>query len=400
MSHGHARSYVVFDVGDTTVGVGLAVCGVAGCSILWQQRVRYVYEVADEYARYERAMLAALLDISMNLVAEGVRIAGTNPAFDVKHAIVVCVVAPPWFRSIVQVGTKRSDQVVAVTHSLLDEVRAALYTGLLDDVDTKKWCHVMGAPEPLEQVDLRTRLDGYEVPIRGERAHEVELTSYSAVISQRVAHNIRDILERTLPNHEHHIITSTRLLLQRAQTRCEHVRAGGCVIELGGRVSNLALIREGCLVATVPFPHGSDHVLQALAPRAASALEAQGVYELQTHDVRDPIDFSALPEALRIPLLAWHSEVVRASGDAADGITLPRQALLIAGSLWRPVMSAVLTQPFLQVGVRKQAGFTVCTCLTAPATTGVGSAHDERLELLLAAVDGAASAPGGAGAIL
>ena len=48
------RSYALFDIDASSVGVALAIRGPEGPTLLWHTRLEYAYQGVTDYARYER----------------------------------------------------------------------------------------------------------------------------------------------------------------------------------------------------------------------------------------------------------------------------------------------------------------------------------------------------------
>jgi hypothetical protein len=206
---------ILFDVGATSVAVGIVHHGATGAELLWHSRVAYAFEVYDDYDRYKRTMFATLLDIGMQLMSDGVRAARAKaPAFKVDNAGVACVLSPPWFFAFVQTAVEEREKRFTVTQATIDALhRQAVVQAHAEQSSFASWAELVGDYTILEHVVQEVKLDGYRI---AQWAHKhvnaIALNAYYTTVGQDVHTRVQDILERVLPNHDAQIYSSTALV--------------------------------------------------------------------------------------------------------------------------------------------------------------------------------------------
>ncbi len=390
-SKGSARSYALFDIGASSIGVGLGVCTVSGVALLWHARIDFAFLREEDYVRYEKSMYAALLELGMRMVSEGVSVASRNPQFTMRALSVTCVFGPPWFLGSVIEDGKSAHTPFAITHGSTDELHATMFKSFLATAESVSWSQVMGAPELLEQHDLGVWLDGYPVTAYKEReARECRIRTYLALAAQSVTEHVRDILHRVVPNHTLTITSSTWIFIQgvRAHNLCTQKRHS-ILIDIGGQLSNIILIRNGVCVGTKTIPYGENDLLLAIAPDAANAREAYGAYTVYEKQYSIINPQTKHTDAFEAAGAVWQTAIVEALGILSQGVTIPRTVLLSAAEFYAPY-ARFLTKPVWLPGIRSEQSFEVTEYpIRVPerAQSTIGTHTDERLVLFLKTVD-------------
>ena len=146
-----AQSLVVFEISTSSVSASLGVRDTQSTRLLWSKRLEYSFERTDEYAHYTKSMYAALLEVGMALLNDGVRIAQRDSAFSIRHAHVHCVLSPPWFFAAVRSASRTYEKRRQVTHSMQDELKGQLCNEVLQQPEYTAWTAVSGIGEIMEQ---------------------------------------------------------------------------------------------------------------------------------------------------------------------------------------------------------------------------------------------------------
>jgi hypothetical protein len=389
--HGAVRSYALFDIGASSIGVGLGICSAAGAEVLWYARTDFAFLREQEYVRYEKSMYATLLELGMRMMSEGMSAASRNSQFTVRGLQVTCVLGPPWFLGTVTEETVRQDTAVAVTQAMIDSVHAKMVAAFLETPERASWSEVMGSPELLEQYDLGVWLDGYPVSVyKDQVVREVHVRTYLAVVAQSVNEHVRDILHRVMPNHTVSLTTATRLFVQGVRTHevCATKRSV-VLLDVGGQITNSILIRHGICVGTKTIPYGENDLLRAIAPQAANAKEAHGaytVYEKQHSMINPQTTHSAEFEEAGTQ---WQSAVVESLIALSEGVLIPRTVFLSAADFYAPY-ARFFSKPVRLPGIRTEQSFEVMrypTQVVYGVQGTIGTNTDERVLLFMRAVD-------------
>jgi hypothetical protein len=357
-------------------------------TLLWHTRLEYAYERTDAYEHYVKAMYATLLEAGMALLNDGVRIAQRDASFEIRHAAVSCVLAPPWFFAGVQSTTRTSEKRRIVTHGMLDEMRGVLCGTVQQQPEYLAWAEVSGVGELLAQHDIARYVDGYHiVGTREYEAQECSLTTYLAFAPQAVLRQVEEIMRRVLPNHQLHLHTSTQLLAFQRLREAKRDLHREILVEVGGQITSVAVIERGVLAGVATCPVGSHHFIRACAPRAKSFDEAVGLAQAALSTAGD--DLGKLSDQPITVLGEWIDHVHTAIAVATNGVTPPANATLAVRSEWYQVYAQTLASSWVQSGIRESRGLTVTPAEQDPpeeASTTLGTHADTHLYTLACAL--------------
>lgn len=353
------KAIAVFDVGSASIGVGIAVRTPEGVRMPWSIRLSYAYQHDLDYTRFKRSMLAALLEGSMRLTSEGIRAAQELESFSVQELVPICVLSPPWFIGSVQSGRVSKEQGMSVTDVLVAKLEEEARSGFSAHKNTTSWRDVMGRDtEIIDEYRIRVELDGYRVTnYSGKKAHSVGVTTYIACAPQSVLREMREVLEKTLPNHATEFRTSTSVAYRALEV--QNLTEGSLlVVELGGEITAVSLIRNGGLSSTSIFPMGTNHVLRTAFPTITGFAEARGRLETLTPSGTQK-GTPPVPNGLTKSLAEWHAHVAESVTELVEGVTPPRNVVLLCDTLWKDWFLPRLREPWKQPGMRQEVGFFV-----------------------------------------
>jgi hypothetical protein len=378
-----AHSYALFDIGASGIGVGLAVCNAKKAELLWYTRMEYAFVRGADPVRYEKSMYAALLEVGMTMVSEGVRVAKHHPLFNVHGLTVTCIMAPPWCLGTVIEQVHSGSKPFEITHGIIDKMHAAMFTSFLDTPECIEWRASMGDPELLEQCDVHVLLDGYPVLTYEKRVvHEFTLRTYMALVTQSVAEHVQDIVHRVVPNHTISITSSTRLFTQSLiAADAAKPAEDALLVEVGGQVTSVSIVRNGSLCGSRIVPYGTHDLLLAIAPDATTSKEAHDAYTvyLKQRTANDHPHSEGYEKAGA----QWQAALLEEMVILSQGVTLPKKALLSASGFQEPY-TEFLARPTIVPGVRTEQSFDVV--LYPPISdkndqkSSLGSNTDERLQ--------------------
>jgi hypothetical protein len=173
-----------------------------------------------------------------------------------------------------------------------------------------------------------------------------------------VVDQVADITTRVLPNHLVRLATSTYLFSVAGEHLLPENAARAILVEVGGQVTAVSLLRDRVLARTVAIPLGSNALLRAAAPQAASLDEANSKLKM-LFDTRAGGGENELPKAVVAALKEWREAVFDAVVSLMHGVTPPKAALLGAGETWYRSYADALGTAWKQPSVRMNASFDV-----------------------------------------
>jgi hypothetical protein len=271
-----------------------------------------------------------------------------------------------------------------VTHAVLDELRAEGYQSFLKEEDTAAWLGVMGVPEPLEQIEQRTLLDGYATTVTEKRSvHSLMLHLYLSIIPQTVLEHVQDIIRRVLPNHEISFSSSMRSLLPAIAEVRSPLSKRGVLVEVSGQMTNVGIVDDGVLLAVRTIPHGTHDILRAVAPSARSLQEAASKFTTVA-PTEGSGTVSSVPPELATACTEWRTAAQQAIADLCDGVLSPTHVYLTAPDGYYPVLADAMGKPYVQPVVRTERAHTVVRlAIPEGERPPIGLVADTRLDLFL-----------------
>ena len=234
-------------------------------------------------------------------------------------SILVCL-ASPWYASQVRVAKLTRQTPFVVSKAMLDDMISRELKAF-----TEEELKQAGTADPLRQIEARTiavKLNGYPTtaPL-GHSASELELALFLAVSSEKIQKGIEDVLEHFY--HKRKVIVSSFLSTTYlvARTLLPHEEEY-ILIDVGGEVTDVSLVRDGTLFQTVSFPKARNSVIRLLAQKLGrSKEEAASFWQLSLEGKLDgPVAEScaaALKEAKKEWLGAFSAALFSISNDLA-----------------------------------------------------------------------------------
>jgi hypothetical protein len=389
-TRGNYPYLAVFDIGATSIGVGVSHTAGGVTSLVWSARIEYSYQAYDEYTRYERTMYSTLLEVSMKLMSEGVRaVRAVRPDFSTHHMRVACVLEAPWFWGAVGSATLTKEKPFTMTADILAELEEQAYREVTAAQESKSWHGVVGESEILERERQELLLNGYVVT-SPEHDHVVSAVTavYFGLVSSAVKKQIVQILERVIPHHDIRFGTSTHVLASYYRTTVG-VGSGHrlFLVEVEGRITSVASINRGVLTRVSTLPLGTNQILHAAAPEALSTEEARSTL-LVAYKPRETDPSAPIPEPITAACDAWREAVLAEFTRHSNGVVPPDRVLLMVGKRWFPILAPVLSAPWQMPSIRKERALTVTPFLelipdpVAQKQSGTPQeSHDSRLRL-------------------
>ncbi len=357
---------VVFDIGATSVGVGLSQCHAQGNTLLWYARLEYSYQAYDDYHRYVRSMYSTLLELGMKLTSEGLPFARAhNASFKASDLSVHCVISPPWFFAGVAESTRSVERAFMADETVLAELHTEGLTDIVERPACRSWQEVVGEFKQIDVLDQATYLQGYPIKNwRQKMVNEMSVITYHAIVGIETLDQIHEILDRVLPHSTAHVHTSTRLLAKLFhQTLWQGETAQAILIEVLGQITSISTVRRGSLVHVRTIPTGTNSILRAAAPNAISMREAQSTFEVfRKTKSGGETDELELPAVVREALEAWYVAVRDEIVDQSDGVTPPELTMVLVGNNWNEFLLPLLQRPFLVPGIREERPLVVRPC--------------------------------------
>lgn len=247
------RTRVLFvDIGSTSVALGAVVFSKEGHPHIEKIISSKIQVLSDlSFEKFEKEMQKSL-NISISQMLK-------EHPFPIDRIEVH--LASPWYASQVRNAKLSRPTPFSVTKKVLDDMmtrEAKLFSE--EELGGDK----EGALKVLESMVMKVKLNGYEVkdPI-GVSAKDLEFSIFVSVAPTEVISGIEKIIER---HYRKPIRFSTFLASSYLVVRDYFHQPGQyLLVDIGGEVSDISLVRDGSLVQSVSFPRGRNFMLRKLS---------------------------------------------------------------------------------------------------------------------------------------
>ncbi len=273
-------------------------------------------------AELEKNMLAA--------VAEALA-AMQNKHLGSPDSVQVCL-ASPWYASQVRLAKLTRTTQFTVTKSILDDM-VARELKAFTEVEVK---NNSNPSDPLRAIESRTiavRLNGYDTrePI-GHVVSELELSLFLAVASDKLLNGIEDVIEHVFPKRRVTFVSFLSTTYLVARTLLPH-EDEYLLIDAGGEVTDVSLVREGALFQTISFPQGRNAVVRRLADALnRSKEEAASMWKLSEEGKLDGTVAQAAAFALKEARREWLEAFSKALFTISNDLSIPHTILITVDS--------------------------------------------------------------------
>ncbi|MFA6535996.1 MAG: hypothetical protein WCT25_01030 [Candidatus Paceibacterota bacterium] len=267
-----------------------------------------------------------------------------------------CILSSPWFASETKRLVMRQDKPFEVTPNLVAKLIEGEESRFLTVEEASDFGEHGGRQMvKLEKHVIQLKLNGYETAKPyGKEADELALTLFLSVAPADLLQKIQEMVAReflgVLPKFHTFTLSSFSAL-----RNIFHSETDFLLVEIGGEVTEIWLVRDGILHEAVSYPLGGNSLVRAVA-KAAGAPNSVAISSIKMHqerlvnspteEVKTPL---ALKEANEETKLAWLRQFDSALKRLGANEVLPEKLFLITHEefmetlvLW--VKSAKFTQ--------------------------------------------------------
>jgi hypothetical protein len=171
--------------------------------------------------------------------------------------------ASPWYASQVRRAKMSRPTPFVVSQVMLDEMIAKELKAFTDEEVAASYN--AGQPiRPIESQIVQVKLNGYPTasPV-DDSARDLELSLFLSVAPE---HTLKKV-EETIGKHYHKPIAFSSFLSASFLVSRDHFphEEGYLLIDVGGEITDVSLVRDGALMQTVSFPLGRNFILRKLS---------------------------------------------------------------------------------------------------------------------------------------
>lgn len=274
---------------------------------------------------------------------------------------IVCVLASPWYLSETRVVKMSREHSFAFTSSIADEMLQKEIASL-NALYEKKYSGAKSSPEVIEHHVMGVSLNGYLVdePI-GMRSRSVEMHMVISMSPKLCLDKIRETISSTF--HHIPVTFSSFSVCSYLAVREKYVTPDSyLLLDIGGEVTDVAIITRGILKASLSFPFGKrtffKYICTKLEIEQRDAVELFNLYSAGTLSDRKKKKVEPLFQSIEN---SWGEAFRGCVGTLPHTLKLPGTIFLTADSDIREwFKNVVCNEPFIQSMVSEHK----CTVIT------------------------------------
>ena len=239
--------------------------------------------------------------------------------------------ASPWYASQVRKAKMSRPTKFVVSESMLNDMIGREHTAFAGEEMAASY----NAGEPLRSIESQVvdvKLNGYVVPAPvGMSARELELSLFLSVAPERTLKKIEELIIGQIqkPIFFHTFLSASFVV---TRERFPH-EDGYLLIDIGGEVTDVSLVREGALVQSVSFPMGRNFILRKLANGLKRSIpEALSMCTLYAENkVEEPVK-TQCTDILKEAKDQWLDAFQKTLFSVSNELSIPNTILLSVGT--------------------------------------------------------------------
>jgi hypothetical protein len=241
---------------------------------------------------------------------------------------IVCVLASPWYISETRVIKMKREHSFIFKKSVADELLEKEISGLVESYQ-KKYTGVEGTSEVIEHHIMGVSLNGYTVddPL-GKHTKAIEMNMIISLSPKLCLDRIRETLLKTF--HGIKIEFSSFIVSSYLAVRDRYVTASSyLLVDVGGEITDIAIVGEGVLRTSLSFPFGKNtllkHICQELSIDKRDARELFTLFTSNTLEEKKRNKILPLFTSLEN---SWNEAFMQAVGTLSSTMTVPSTIFL------------------------------------------------------------------------
>jgi hypothetical protein len=246
---------LVFDIGSSSVGGALFVSEPSGVpKIVMSVREPIPLEMEASFERFLSLAMKSLHNVAHRIFSARLG----------APARIVCVLSSPWYVSQNRIISMSQEAPFNFTTKLADSL-IKKEISLFEEEYLKKYTDVGSSARLIEFKNIKTTLNGYETsqPLN-QKAQELEMAIFIAVSGEQVLKNIEDTINKTF--HTKNIKFCSFSMVSFSVVRDMFVEHEGfLLIDLGGEVTDVSMIKKNTLRESVSFPMGTNFIIRGVS---------------------------------------------------------------------------------------------------------------------------------------
>lgn len=316
-------TFAVFDIGNNSI-VGDIVKGSinenghSALVLLGSERAQIPLDERVSFETLLKKMIRAVSVIAEHL----------SKKMSLSNLPVHVVLASPWYISQTKIVTIKKDGIFTFS----EEVKKDIINKEAEDfknIISKKSGSGEKKLSTVESEIMHISLNGYETtnPI-GNKVNEVKLAIYSSVVQEKIKNNLQDKITEFFP-HAEIIFHSFPLAYFYAVKELFPEKKNFLMVDVGGEITEVSLVRRGILIETFSFPLGRNFLIRRIASGQKRTIsEAESLNSLLLEDSLSMESKEKLSLIVAAAKTEWISEFGKALANLSGELYVPNEVFL------------------------------------------------------------------------
>ena len=291
---------------------------------------------SPDFKHIERHTKKAIRELSEELYKN-------YPAF--KPGVVFVVVSSPWYSSETKVVKVSRKDPFVITKDLLEGVMADEVELFLKKIGKNS----SAAAEEMEILDkeiMRFVVNGYPIknPLK-KTTSELSFSIYLSAVKKNFLNNLQETLSHFFGSAEIKIV-SEPFALYKILSEMVNSEEGFLVVDVGGEVTEVYLIRNGILEDVKNFSWGENLVVRRLASSMKVELgEALSFFKADNSgDLKEGMSEKIAP-AVEGVCTEWQNFLSESLSEMGKNVPLPQTLILLGGIAGSDVLKKCVNSP-------------------------------------------------------
>lgn len=244
---------------------------------------------------------------------------------------IVCVLASPWYISETRNIKMSKEHSFIFTKKIVDELLEKEMVSL-DALYKNKYGDIESIPEIMEHPILGISLNGYLVddPL-GKKTRSIEMNMAISLSPKLCLDKIKDTIAKTF--HHTPISFSSFMMSSYISVRDRYDHESYLLLDIGGEVTDIAIISKGILKDSLSFPYGKKSLLRDISNKLKIELrDAKEIFSLYNKNVISEKEKSKLEPILDLIRESWVMSFKECITSLPRTLTLPDMMFLTIDS--------------------------------------------------------------------
>ena len=246
---------------------------------------------------------------------------------------VTIILSSPWYFSQTRKITMERGEQFIVDKDLIYQLLEEEKNIFLNRASSQFLIPQDDEPELLETAVMRALLNGYETDFfMNKNASQLQLSVYISMSMKKLVNELISVAEDLFGVKKAAVHSSPYILLKSASLMLEIENAGAVIVDIGGEVTDIVIIRDGMIDETLSFGRGLYFILRRIAGALlVTPIEALSYLRAQSSDHVSEKYNPKLQLIIDEAIKEWQQMFYEAIARAAQERMLASRFILIGG---------------------------------------------------------------------